>query len=120
MIRMEVTNSAADPFSMMKKLCILTEEFVPWQFQSLASVAEFFSSGQITFSKITMLSLHGSRPLASPDPNIMKLLDLHAHTLKHLRWHHTRQSLSEFEDLNLALLPVLPQRETLDILGAGY
>jgi len=50
----------------------------------------------------------------------MKLLDLHAHTLKHLRWHHTRQSLSEFEDLDLALLPVLPHRETLDILGAGY
>ena len=46
MIRMEVTNSAADPFSMMKKLCILTEQFVPWEFQSLASVAEFFSSGR--------------------------------------------------------------------------
>ena len=67
-----------------------------------------------------MFSLHASRPLASPDPNLIKFLDLYADTLKNLCWHHAMRSLSEFEDLDLALLPVLPHRETLDILGAGY
>jgi hypothetical protein len=74
--------------------------------------------GKTAFPKLTSLKLFHHEPPASPSPNLIRFLNQHAGTLKHLCLQHTRPSPFGFRPLdNLdPLLPVLPHLESLSII----